>query len=176
MNTQKMAALEATPRTITDNLKKIRSKPFFFLFKAAKQWEKDLTSNPVLNAAVVQANTCLYDANESSWAPAVMLYTTDQIKSKDKAWLQSIVEKVLTLKTSGTGNKKVDMIGAYLVAEESSFDVQIPVEFTDGVPVRIFDTYIDPENLPGRAIPESGILPAMEVCNELCIIPPALYN
>lgn len=176
MDSQKLAALAATPRTITDELKKIHSKPFFFLFKAVKQWEHDLINNPILTAAVVQANKCLYNAEEASWAPAVLVYTTDVEKGKDAAWMQSMVEKILALKTSGTDNKAVNMIGAQLVAEESTFDLQIPTEFTDGVPMRIFTTYIDPADLPGGAIPEDGLLPVMEVCNSVDIIPPSLYN
>jgi hypothetical protein len=121
--------LARTPRTIDEQLTKIQAKPVFFLRGAIRQWEHDLMHAPLVFAYVVQANHVLYEP-EGEWAPAVLLHTTDPRYARDARWLGSLAQRLPALKESGTSDPKANELGALLCAEESDFDLPVPVSVT----------------------------------------------
>lgn len=167
--------LAATPRPLTEELQKIRGKPFGFLRKAVKKWEHQMTNAPLVFAAVVQANSALFDAKTSTWAPAVLLYTTDPALARDGAWLRQVADRVFALKEQRTGDRREDALGALLNDEDSTIDLDVPPTLTGGVTVKIVSTHIDPDTLPGRAIPEHRLLVGLAFDGEIVLLPSTYY-
>lgn len=175
LTTGKWESLIATPRPLTDELTKIQSRPFGFLRKAVKKWENEMANAPLVFAAVVQANSVLFDPKESTWAPAVLLYTTDPARSRDGEWLRQVADRCAALRERRTGDRREDGLGFLLNEEESNFDIEVPPTLTGGVTVKIFTTFVDPDNLPGRAIPPHRILAGLAREKELVLLPKDYY-
>jgi hypothetical protein len=167
--------LAATPRPLTEELQKIRGKPFGFLRKAVKKWEHEITNAPLVFAAVVQANSALFDAKTSQWAPAVLLYTTDPALARDGAWLRQVADRAFALKEHRTGDRREDALGALLADEDSTINIEVPPTLTGGVPARIVSTFVDPARLPGRAIPEHRLLVGLAFEGEVVLLPSTYY-
>lgn len=175
LTTGKWDHLAATPRPLTDELQKIRSKPFGFLRKAVKKWEHEITNSPLVFAAVVQANSALFDAKTSTWAPAVFLYTTDPTLARDGAWLRQVADRAFALKEHRTGDRREDALGALLADENSTIDLEVPPTLTGGVTARIRSTFVDPSTLPGGAIPEDRLLVGLAFQDEVVLLPGTYY-
>ncbi len=175
MNLDKIRDLSKTPRTLTKEHEKICSRPFFFLRKAVREWEQEMTHGPVVLGAVVQAHECLYDKEEAQFAKGVMMWTVDSARSQDKAWLQSVAERLVACR------EKAETLDERHVAnllndEESSIEGVVPKSLTDGVEVRWVSQYIDPDDLPGGCVPQDKLFAAIIMGGDLRMIPPALYN
>lgn len=168
-------SLVATPRPLTDELTKIKGKPFGFLRKAVKKWEQEMTQSPLVFAAVVQANSALFDPKESTWAPAVLLYTTDPAHIRDGEWLRQVADRCAALRERRTGDRREDGLGFLLNEEESNFNIEVPPTLTGGVTAKILTTFIDPNTLPGRAIPQHRILAGLAAEKELILLPKTYY-
>src|SRR5690606_30876186 len=66
-------------------------------------------------------------------------------------------------------------IRALLEDEESQFDMDLASASTGGVPLHLTTTFIDPERLPHRHIPENRVLPALLHGDTWTLLPSKLY-
>jgi len=177
MNQDKLEKLAKTPRPIDDTLLKIRGRPFFFLRGANRKWEKHMTTSPLVFVYVVQANEVLFEEGEGDTAPAVLLYTTDSAHSRDAQWLEDLGQRIAALKTSGTDDPKANELGACLAAEESTFDLPVPLSLTGGVAARIKTTWVSTDELPNKCIGPDRLVPALAFPDgDLALIPGDLYT
>jgi hypothetical protein len=177
MNQDKIEKLAQTPRPIDETLRKIRARPFFFLRGANRKWEQHMTTSPLVFVYVVQANEALFEEGEGNTAPAVLLYTTDPAHCRDAQWLQDLGQRVSALKSSGTRDPKANELGAYLAAEESTFDLPVPDSLTGGVAARIKTTWVSTDELPGECIGPDRLIPALAFPDgDLAPIPGELYS
>lgn len=167
--------LVATPRPVTKDIEEIWTKPFFFLRGAVRKWEQGVVHAPVVFASVVQANQVLFDPRQSQYAPAVLLYSRDPERCRDAAWLRALTERVQALKETRTGDPAVDRFGALLNDEDSNFFEDVPPALTGGAHARIHVTFIDPDTLPGRAIPSDGLLLGLGLPDEVKLLPASYY-
>lgn len=167
--------LVATPRPLTDELTTIKGKPFGLLRKAVKTWEHEMANAPLVFAAVVQANSALFDPAEATWAPAVLLYTTDPARIRDGEWLRQVADRCAALRERRTGDRREDGLGFLLNEEESTFDIEVPPTLTGGVTAKILTTYLSPGTLPGGAIPAHRILAGLAWEKELVLLPKTYY-
>ncbi len=168
MNIEKICSLAVTPRSITPELSKVCGKPFFFLRKGVRQWEDHMQHGTVALAAVVQANSCLYDAEESQWAPAVLVYSPDPRTALDGGWINDLAKRV----------RYAPDMAALLANEDSDIDGPVSPALTGGI-LAIYSTqYISPARLPGRCIPEHGLLPVLATRDHSScdLIPPDMYS
>jgi hypothetical protein len=168
--------LAHTPRPVDDTLLKVRGRPFFFLRKANREWEAEMTTSPLVFAYVVQANEVLFEPGAGETAPAVLLYTRDARYSRDRAWLAQLAERIFALKTSGTNDPAANKLGAYLAAETSDFDMVVPTSLTDGVEARVFTTYVSGYKLPNMCIGPDRVIPGLALPDDFAIIPGELYT
>jgi len=167
--------LRQVPRTLTPDIEKIvdeiSTKPAFFVFWGGgrKGWVKDMENARLSFVYVVQANECLFDAEEAQWAPAVFLSTTNP-QAADPEWMESTGSAM----GERLANNEFPQAAAHLAAEESSFDLELPG--LEGGPFRLWTTYVNPDLLPGGRIPDSRVLPALHHGKEWSLIPPKLYG
>ena len=118
----------------------------------------------------MQANTCLFDPEESQWAPAVLLSTTDP-RASDPRWMEQMGAELCPRLRS----TEFPDIRALLEDEESQFDMDLASASTGGVPLHLTTTFIDPERLPHRHIPENRVLPALLHGDTWTLLPSKLY-
>ena len=175
MQSGQWESLVVTPRPVTKEIEEVWTKPFFFLRGAVRTWEREVTQAPI-SASVVQANEVLYDPERSQWAPAVLLYSLDPRRCRDAGWLQELTERVRSLKELPTGTREVDRLGALLLAEESSFSLDLPAALTGGAHARMTVSYLSPSDLPGRAIPADGLLLGLGLEKEVRLLPASYYS
>jgi hypothetical protein len=174
MNVEKLSSLAATPRPITPELMKVCGKPFFFLRKACRAWEDYMQHGAVVYAAVVQANGCLYSPEESRWAPAVVVFSTDPLTALDGGWITGMADRI---QSSTPRNSAEAEVKAQLADEESTLEGPVPESLTGGVSAFFSTLYVNPNLLPGRCIPEHGLLPILvgQDGNRTNLVPPDLY-
>ena len=124
----------------------------------------------------MQANECLYEKGAGEMAPAVLLYSTDPVVARDAAWLTDLGGRILALRTSGTADPKANELGALLEAEQSRFELPVPVSLTGGKAATIRTWTLCVEDLPEKCIGPDGLIPAL-VCSDghLILIPGALW-
>jgi hypothetical protein len=176
MGIERLETLAKTPRPLDPSLEKIRGRPFFFLRGANRAWEKDVTTSPLCLVFVVQANEVLFEPGEGEMAPAVVLFTRDERYCRDVAWLTDLGERIYALKSSGTNDPKANELGAYLAAEESEFDLPVPVSLTGGVAARVKTTYLSTDRMPNKHIGSDRMFPALVFEDgDIAIIPSDLY-
>lgn len=175
-NLKSLSWLHQVPRTLTPELEKIcneiSGKPFFFVFWGGgpKGWVRDMENARLSFVYVVQANECLFDAETSEWAPAVVLQTSDP-RSADPEWMKRLGEAIRPRLYSS----EFAQAAALLADPNSDIDLELPTSATDGIPLRLFSRAVDPDRLPRRAIPESRVLPALHHGNEWSLLPFKLY-
>jgi hypothetical protein len=110
---------------------------------------RELLSNmPLCLVAVVQANQILFDPEEATLAPAVILYATGPA-ARNEVFVQTLAATVASLRAAQTGDPELDRIAALLDDEDSSFIIRLPHSLTGGVDVRLQVTYLDPSKIPG---------------------------
>lgn len=173
---QSLTWLQQVPRTLTPDIERIcdeiSGKPAFFVFWGGgrKGWVREMENARLSFVYVVQANSCLFDPEESQWAPAVLLSTTDT-RASDPNWIERIgAEFCPRLRSS-----EFPDIRALLEDEESQIDMDLASSSTGGVPLHLMTAYIDPERLPNRHIPESRVLPALLHGETWTLLPSKLY-
>ena len=171
---QSIPWLQQVPRTLTPEVEKvlndIRGKPAFFVFwgGGAKGWQRDMENARLSFVYVVQANECLFDPAEAQFAPAVFL-STPNLQASDPQWMERTGAEI----SQRLANNEFPEAAAYLAAEDSSFDLELPG--VQNGPFRLWTTHVDPDNLPGQHIPASRVLPALHHGKEWSLIPPTLY-
>lgn len=174
---QSLDWLRQVPRKLTPDVERIcdeiSGKPAFFVFWGGgpKGWVKDMEHARLSFVYVVQANECLFDAEESEYAPAVMLSTTDE-RAADESWMQQVSSE-LAPRLRGADFPQA---AALLADENSNIDLELPSASTGGIPFRLWTTYVDPDKLPGRCVPETRILPALLHGKQWSLLPPKLYS
>lgn len=174
---QQLDWLRQVPRKLTPDIERIcneiSGKPAFFVFWGGGQkgWVQAMENARLSFVYVVQANECLFDPAEAQWAPAVLLSTTDE-RASDETWLQQIGSE-LSPRLRGADFPQA---AALLANEDSTIDLQLPPSATGGIPFKLWTTHIDPEMLPGTAIPESRVLPALLHGDRWSLLPPKLYS
>lgn len=173
---QSLAWLQQVPRRLTPELERIfdqiSGKPLFFVFWGGgrSRWVRDMENARLSFVYVVQANPCLYAAETSQWAPAVVLSTTDP-RASDPRWMERLGSEICPrLRSSEFPN-----IRALLDDEESTFELDLPPSSTGGVPIHLMSTYIDPERLPHGYISETRVLPALLHGQQWTLLPSKLY-
>ena len=176
MNAERLQALAQTPRQITPELKKIRSKPFFFLFTAIKKWEAGLTRGPLVLGYVIQANRRLFDPNDSAYAPAVVIYATDPKIGLDGNWITALGQRIAQAKDTPSGDEMIDAMAAFLRAETSKWDIDVPRGATDNVPVRMAVHRLAGAYFPGGCVPPHRLVPLLLFPDGPSVIPGALYT
>lgn len=176
MQSGKWESLVATPRPVTKEIEEVYGKPFFFLRGAVRKWEQEVVHAPVVFASVVQANNVLWDAERSTFAPAVLLYSRDPQRSRDAQWLRELTERVHALKETRTGDPAVDRFGDLLNDEDSNFFEDLPASLTGGAHARMHVTFVDPGDLPGRAIPADGLLLGLGLEESVRLLPASYYS
>lgn len=176
MQSGKWESLVATPRPVTKEIEEVYTKPFFFLRGAVRRWEREVTHAPVVFASVVQANKVLWDAQHATFAPAVLLYSRDPGRCRDAQWLREVTERVRSLKETRTGDPAVDRFGDLLNDEDSNFFEDLPASLTGGAHARMHVTFVNPDDLPGRAIPEDGLLLGLGLEESVKLLPASYYS
>jgi len=173
MDMKKLEKLAQLPRPLDDTVQRIWKKPLFF----RGRWEREMTHAPLVFLYVVQANEGLYEKGAGEMAPAVLLYSTDPTVARDAAWLTDLGERILALRTSGTADPKANELGCYLEAEQSTFNLPVPVSLTGGKAATIRTWTLCVEDLPDQCIGPDGIIPAL-VCSDghIILIPGDLYT
>jgi hypothetical protein len=153
-------------------LNEISAKPAFFVFWGGGQkgWVKDMENARLSFVFVVQANKSLFDKAEAEWAPGVFLSTTAP-EAADAAWMERMGGEI----AGRLHNNEFPEAAAYLAAEDSTFSLDLPAASTQGVPFKLWTTYVDPERLPEGFIPESRVLPALLHGGEWTLLPRKLY-
>ncbi|ADG73879.1 hypothetical protein Cfla_0973 [Cellulomonas flavigena DSM 20109] len=175
MQSGKWESLVATPRPVTKEIEEVWTKPFFFLRGAVRKWEQGVVHAPLVFASVVQANRVLWDAEHSTFAPAVLLYSRDPARSRDAQWLRELTERVRALKETRTGDPAVDRFADLLADEDSNFFEDLPASLTGGAHARMHVTFVNPADLPGRAIPEDGLLLGLGLEESVKLLPASYY-
>lgn len=176
MQSGQWESLVVTPRPDTKQIEEVYTKPFFFLRGAVRKWEQEAVNAPVVFASVVQANEVLFDPQRSQYAPAVLLYSRDPQRCRDGAWLRALTERVQALKETPTGDRAVDRFGALLHDEDSNFSEDLPAALTGGAHARMHVTFVDPDTLPGRAVPADGLLLGLGLTDEVRLLPSSYYS
>lgn len=168
--------LQQVPRVLSPEVEKIcdeiSGKPAFFVFWGGgkKGWVRDMENARLSFVYVVQANSCLFDAAESQFAPAVILSTTDP-RANDPKW----VEQVFSGLAERLYTPEFAHAQALLADEDSSIDIVLTAQETKLGQFYLKTQYIDPDLLPGRAIPENRVLPALLHGESWSLLPPKLY-
>lgn len=175
MQSGKWESLVATPRPLTKEIEQVHTKPFFFLRGAVRRWEQEAAHAPVVFASVVQANEVLWDPERATFAPAVLLYSRDPRRSRDPQWLAEVTERVRSLKETRTGDPAVDRFGDLLNDEDSNFFEDLPASLTGGSHARMHVTFVDPDDLPGRALPADGLLLGLGLEESVKLLPASYY-
>jgi hypothetical protein len=176
VNIDRISYWARVPRQLNEDVDSICRRPFKFLRKATRQWEHEMANSPLVLAGVVQANAVLYDPDQSTWAPAVVAFTTDPRYALDGGYVQQLVQRLRECRDHRQTDPEANRFGDLLRDENSEFYRHpIPVSLTGGVDARASVTYLDPERLPGGVIPPSGLLPAIATPNDIHFLPPRLY-
>lgn len=122
---------------------------------------RELLSNmPLCLVAVVQANRVLFDPEEATLAPAVILYATGPA-ARNEALVRTLAATVADLRGARTGDPELDRIGALLDDEDSNFFLRLPASLTGGVDVRLEVTYLQPHQIPGGYLQPHTLLGAL---------------
>jgi hypothetical protein len=173
MDMKKIEKLSRTPRPLDETVQKIWKRPLLF----RGRWEREMAGSPLVFLYVVQAHQCLFEKGAGELAPAVLLYTTDPAHCLNTPWLADLAERISALETSGTDDPKANELGCYLAAEDSSFDLPVPMSLTGGVAATIRKWSLSTWVLPDKHIGPDRIIPAL-VCGDghLIMIPGELYS
>lgn len=174
MNLDSIRRLGQTPRTITKELESITPKPWFFLPWAVKAWERTMIHGQIVLVGVVQGNEDLFEPREAMWGEAVLAWTTDPQKSQDPSWMEQLLERIQGCRTQAT-NQEEALIGAHLMAEESSFDLPLPRSLTGGAPGRVCTRFLDPACLPGKVMPANRLLVGLMDGDGPALVPPTMW-
>ncbi len=168
--------LQQVPRVLTPEVEKIcdeiSGKPAFFVFWGGGQkgWVKKMENARLSFVYVVQANSCLYDAEEAQFAPAVILSTTDP-RASDPAWVQQVFPELAErLHTPEFAHAQ-----ALLDDPDSTIDIVLTAHETRIAQFHVKSQFIDPDLLPDRHIPGNRVLPALMHGEEWSLLPPKLY-
>lgn len=165
-----------TPRQLNEEIEAISGRPFKFLRKKTQQWEHEMTHAPLVLAGVVQANSVLYDPELTTFAPAVVAFTKDPRYALDEGFVQQLIQRLRQCRDYPQPDPQANQFGDLLRNEDSEFyQLPLPASLTGGVDARASVTYLDPERLPGRVIPSSGLLPAIATDDNIYFLPPKLY-
>ena len=159
MNPERLQSLAAVPRELTPALLKIRHKPFFLACGARKRWEAGLRRGPLVLAYVIQANQQLFDPSLTAYAPAVVIYAENPEVGLDGHWITALGKRIAAAKETPSGNPMVDGMAAFLRTETTHWNVEVPRDITDGVPVRMAVHRFDSRILMGGCIPEHRLVP-----------------
>lgn len=114
---------------------------------------------PVVLAAVVQANECLWDPEEASWSPAVLVFTTDPTQALNPAYISGIAERLAALRDHPSGDPGAKKVSELLNDEHSDFTEPVPESAVGAKNVFWCVEAINPSVLPNGCLPEDGILP-----------------
>lgn len=171
-----LAWLHQVPRSLTPEIEQvcneINGKPFFFVFWGGgpKGWVRDMENARLSFVYVVQANECLFDAETSEFAPAVLLMTRDP-RAADPEWMKQLGDEI----RPRLYGSEFAQAAALLSYEDSTIDLELPTSATGGVPLRLYSQVVDPHRLPGRAIPDSRVVPALHHGSEWSLLPSKIY-
>jgi len=136
-----------------------------------------MANSPLVLAGVVQANAVLYDPEQSTWAPAVVAFTTDPRYALDAGYMQQLIQHLRQCRDHHQPDPEANRFGDLLRDENSEFyHHPLPASLTGGVDARASVTYLDPERLPGGVIPPSGLLPAIATPDNIHFLPPAAVH
>jgi hypothetical protein len=151
------------------------ARPFRFMKKANIQWEQEMMYAPLVYVGVVQANQVLFSSDTSRYAPAVITYTADPRYALDGGFVQRLASRIYEAKNHMSPDPEVNQLGALLRDEDSNFSRLVPTALSDGVKAHVKVTYLDPDTLPGRAIPGHRLLPAIVAPDNITYLLPKFY-
>jgi hypothetical protein len=175
MDMEKIAYWARVPRPLTAQIEEISVRPFGIMKKANRKWEEEMAHCPLVFVGVVQANRVLFDPATSQLAPAVITFTTDPRHALDAAFIQKVAARIIEAKEQGSPDPAAVQLGNLLRNENSNFFKDVPPSLSDGVAARVHVTYLKPEMLPGRIVPDHRLLPAIATPKSVHYLPPAFY-
>lgn len=144
---------------------------------ARRKGREALAEAPLVVGAVVQANHGLYDPKTASYGPGIVVFARDPRCALDLRWIRGIADQLLTLKHASTGNPRLDALGSKLRDEQSFFDRErLPPELVGNVETYWSVMFLNPEELPGRCVPEDRLLPLILRGEEISVVPPTAWS
>lgn len=160
---EKLDAYKATPRR-TDT-------PFFMELAGKSPSDNQnykIQYSELIYAAVVQANSDLWEPGSGEYLPAVVVYTNDKDLRYDIQWLKQIAEKISSLKDSKDVPEDCKKFIKTLKDDQSMFHYKVGSSIAGNADVWC-ETFNFPKqsNLPNSCLPPNGILPFLFFSNEL---------
>jgi len=176
MDPQRLQSLAAVPRELTPALLRIRRKPFFLAFGARKRWAAGLRRGPLVLAYVIQANAQLFDPSRVTYAPAVVVYSENPKVGLDGHWITALGERIGAAKETPSGDPMVDGMAAFLRTETTHWNVEVPRQITEDVPVRMAVHRFDSRVLMGGCVPAHRLVPFLLFPDGPYTVPRTLFE
>lgn len=155
---------KVTPRdTESDFFKDISGKPPLF---GKDKWKDKFANAKIIYAAVVQANSALWNPGDSAYLPAVFVFSVDPLNMYNKEWLSTIAEQVGKIKNSAQVPDDCKNLIKTMRDDQSIFCFKIGKSITEKEAWCATIKIDKQTDLPNRCLPNDGIVPFL-LCGEL---------
>lgn len=157
----KLHIYQATPRSEhTEFFHNIAGKPP--IFGSKDKWLERYQNAELIYAAIVQANSDLWEPGDEEYLTAVIVYTNDKTLRYDMDWLRRIADKINQLQESDDVPADCQDFIETLLDQESQFLYKVGTSVTDGVTVWCETLNIpNQSDLPNGCLPPNKILPLL---------------
>lgn len=161
----KLDSYMSTPRSSdSDFFKDCAGKPP--LFGNKDKWRERYENAPLVYAAVVQANTALFNPG-NDYLPAVFVIATDDAHRYDKDYLSELAKNIHALKNSAEVPDDCKNLIATLRNDKSIFCWKVGSSIAGGADAWCFTMNIEQKNLPNKCISPEKIVPLLLTDTEL---------
>jgi hypothetical protein len=156
-NLARLDPFKSTPRSAdTDFFKDCAGRPP--LIGNKNKWRERYTNAPLVYAAVVQANTALYEPG-NDYLPAVFVIATDDAHRYDTEYLSELANKIYGLKNSADVPNDCRNLIATLRDDQSVFCWKIGTSIAGNADTWCFTHNMEQKYLPHQCIPPEKIVP-----------------
>ena len=158
VNLSKLDPYIAIPRNVNSEfVKTVAGK--LPLFGKDKKLQK-VANGELIYAAIVQANSALWQPGDNSFYPAVLVFAIDDKHKNDIEWLKETAKKIVELKESDNVPSESKELVGYLLDEQSDFCVKLGSDLSGGADgwCSVY-SFEEQKVLPNSCLPSEGILP-----------------
>ena len=158
VNLSKLTPYIPTPRDVNSEfVKAVAGK--LPLFGKDKKLQK-VANGALIYAAVVQANSDLWEPGDNSFYPAVLVFAIDEKHKNNIQWLKETAGKIVALRDSEDIPAEYRVLVDFLRDQESDFCVKLGSELSGGADCWCSVYKFEEQSvLPKACLPSEGIIP-----------------